>query len=94
MAVPVVDAAGDLVGIVFISDLAWHAAHEPDAPIGTFARPSPETLLSTETLERAADLMADASIPLLPIVAAGSARLVAIVTRRDVLNAYRSLART
>jgi CIC family chloride channel protein len=94
MVVPVVDAAGDLVGIVFISDLAWHAAHEPLATIGTFVRPSPETLLSSETLERAADLMADASIPLLPIVAADSARLVAIVTRRDVLNAYRSLART
>jgi CIC family chloride channel protein len=94
LVVPVVDASGDLVGIVFISDLAWHAAHEPLATIGSFARPSPETLLSTETLERAADLMADASIPLLPIVAAGSARLVAIVTRRDVLNAYRSLART
>ncbi len=94
MVVPVVDASGDLVGIVTAGDLAWHAAHAPNATIGSFAHPAPQTLVSTETLERAADLMADAAIPLLPIVAAGTSHLIAIVTRRDVLDAYRSLART
>ena len=91
MVVPVVDAEGDLIGVVSVGDLAWHAAHEPLVQIGRFAHPARETLTSTETLERAADLMADPAIALLPILAAGTSRLVAIVTRRDVLDAYRSL---
>ena len=92
-AVPVIDATGALVGVVSVADLAWHAAHEPLTSVGSIAPAARATLLSNETLERAADLMADPAIALLPIVEDGSQRLVAIVTRRDVLDAYRSLAR-
>jgi CIC family chloride channel protein len=90
MALPVVDAEGALLGLVWTSDLAWHATHEPLASVLSFTRTPPATLSSDESLERAADLMTDPKVPLLPIVASGNL-LVAIVTRRDVLNAYRSL---
>jgi CIC family chloride channel protein len=89
--VPVVDENGDLQGIVSASDLAWHATHAPFEIIETFVRAAPATLDSSETLERAADLMTDPAIPLLAIVKTGSMQLHAIVTRRDVLDAYRSL---
>ncbi len=46
---------------------------------------------ATEPLQRAADLMADPAIPLLPVVDPDD-RLVSIVTRRDVLAAYRSIS--
>ena len=92
--IPVLDAAGALHGIVLAGDLAWHAAHDPLAAIGSFARPVPAALTSSETLERAADLMTDPAVPLLPIVEAGSGKLIAIVTRRDVLAAYRSLVQS
>jgi CBS domain-containing protein len=89
--VPVVDADGNLYGIVSASDLGWHATHAPLDTIASFSQPAPATLESSETLERAADLMADPAIPLLPIVDAGTSKLRAIITRRDVLDAYRSL---
>jgi CIC family chloride channel protein len=92
--IPVIDESGALHGIVRAGDLAWHAAHDPLAAVGSFARPVPAALVSTETLERAADLMTDPAIPLLPIVDADSGKLIAVVTRRDVLAAYRSLVQT
>jgi CIC family chloride channel protein len=93
-AVVVVDGAGDVCGIVSLSDLAQQAARDPLAAVGSFAEPVGATLNASETLERAADLLADVAIPLLPVVADGTAQLVAIVTRRDVLDAYRSLAQS
>jgi CIC family chloride channel protein len=90
-AVPVVDENGDLLGLVLASDLAWHAAHAPLATVGSFMRAVPATVVSGDTLERAADLMADPAVAMLPIVAEGTSRLTAIVTRRDLLDAYRSL---
>ena len=44
-----------------------------------------------DTVERAATLMADDQYPLLPVVDRTDDHLVGIVTRRDVLQAYRSL---
>jgi CIC family chloride channel protein len=93
VVVPVIDASGDIVGVVKLSELAWHVAHEPDMPIGDIAQPVGATLVATETLERAADLMTDPAVALLPIVAAGTTQLTAVVSRRDVLDAYRSAAK-
>jgi CBS domain-containing protein len=50
------------------------------------------TLAPDESLERAADLMADAAVGLLPVTSP-DARLLGIVKRRDVLNAYTALPR-
>jgi CIC family chloride channel protein len=93
-AVPVVDAHGDLRGIALVSDLAWHISRDPAVTVGSVARPFTLMLLSTDTLERAADLMADPVVSVLPIMEAGTSRLTAVVTRSDILDAYRSLAAT
>jgi CIC family chloride channel protein len=89
-AAPVVDAEGRLLGMVTATDLAWHQIHAPESPVGGFARPTTAVLRSAESLERAADLLADDGVALLPITDDGG-RLTGIVTRRDVLDAYRSL---
>ncbi len=90
---PVVDADGALVGIVSAGDLARAVADDPLASIDSLMRPTPTTLGSNEPLERAADLLSDPAVALVPIVIAGTAQLRAVVTRRDVLDAYRSLAK-
>jgi CBS domain-containing protein len=38
--------------------------------------------------------MADVDTPLLPVISDDDGRLIAIVTRRDLLNAYRSSSET
>jgi CBS domain-containing protein len=62
--------------------------------VGSVARPFTLILLSTDTLERAADLMADPGVSVLPIMQVETERLSAVVTRSDILDAYRSLAAT
>jgi CIC family chloride channel protein len=90
LVVPVIDGSGNLVGIAPANELAWSVARDPTARVGDVARPALATLVSTETLERAADLMTEPHVPLLPVVVEGTTRLKAVVTRRDVLDAYRS----
>jgi CBS domain-containing protein len=87
--VPVVDDSGDLIGIALATELAWSVTHDPSALVQSVVRPASATLVPTDTLEHAAELMANAHVALLPVVAHGTARLIAVATRRDVLNAYR-----
>jgi CIC family chloride channel protein len=89
--IPILDDDGRFVGVVRSSDLAWSVANEPSAFVGSLVQSVGATLTPDESLERAADLMADPSIALLPIVD-GDQHLRGIVTRRDVLDAYRSIA--
>jgi CBS domain-containing protein len=88
--VPVCD--GDrFVGIVTAVDLARAAVrHENASPIATIVRAVPEAVRPSDTLERAATLMADAQTPLLPVLDGENQHLVGIVTRRDLLLAYGS----
>jgi CIC family chloride channel protein len=79
------------VGIVTGTDLARAAlAGAGDAPIRSILRACPEHLTLDDTLERAATLMAEADTPLLPVVGAKDSLLRGIVTRHDLLDAYRS----
>jgi len=89
--VPVVDRDGTFVGIVLANELAHALAHGPEATIGTLVRPASATLEAGESLERAGDLMTDPAIAILPVLSP-ERRLVGVVSRRDVLDAYRSLA--
>jgi CIC family chloride channel protein len=91
LIVPVTDDVGAFVGIVSGADLAWQVASAPDATIRQLVQSITTTLEPDESLERAADLMADSAVGLLPVVSP-DAHLLGIVTRRDVLNAYRSIA--
>ncbi|MDE2480640.1 MAG: chloride channel protein [bacterium] len=91
LAVPVCN--GDrFVGIVTSADLAGAIAHGFGThAIHTIVHATSDRLHPEDTVERAATLMADATIPLLPVVG-NDDRLLGIITRRDVLDAYRSLS--
>jgi CIC family chloride channel protein len=93
LAVPLVD--GDrFVGLVLVSEIAASLAEHSEGtiPIEEIHRPTTVTLSSLDTLEAAAISMADPQTPLLPVIDRSTGALVGIVTRRDVLNAYRSAA--
>jgi chloride channel protein, CIC family len=89
LVVPVIDD-GRLAGIVTASDLAVAVATGKGArPIVTITRPARETLPVNATLEQAAALLAELDTPLLTVTGPDG-RLVGIITRRDVLDTYRS----
>lgn len=91
LAVPVCNGKR-FIGIVTSSDLAVAVAEGNGSNrIDSVVRPMNLTLQADDTVERAATLMADDPVPLLPIVDPQSGTLLGIVTRRDVLQAYRSL---
>jgi chloride channel protein, CIC family len=91
LAVPVCNERR-FIGIVTSSDLAGALREgKGAAPISSIVQTMSHVLEPDDTVERAATLMADAPVPLLPVVDPNDAHLVGIVTRRDVLQAYRSL---
>ena len=87
-AIAVVDD-GRLVGIVTSTALARAAAGEPHATLRSIMRPAPAVLAPGDSLDRAADLLTDPAVMLLPIVDT-AALFIGTVTRRDLLAAYRS----
>ncbi len=91
LAIPLVDGSR-YVGLVAVSQIAAALVADPSGQrhIDEIGRAASITLLSTDTLERAAICMAEPDTPLLPVVDSKSGTLTGIVTRRDVLNAYRS----
>ena len=92
LAVPVCNNQR-FVGIVTSSDLAIALAEGKGAQrISSIVHTMEHVLEPDDTVERAATLMADAPVPLLPVVDPHDRHLLGIVTRRDVLQAYRSLA--
>jgi CIC family chloride channel protein len=90
LVVPVCDD-GRFCGVVRTSDLARALSQgRGDESVSAIAREFTERLALTDTVERAATIMANGAIPLLPVVDEQSQRLLGIVTRRDVLQVYRS----
>ncbi len=91
LAIPVCNGER-FIGIVTSVELAAAIAHGKgrDA-IHSIVRATSDRLQPEDTVERAATIMAEATVPLLPVVGEDD-RLMGIVTRRDVLDAYRSLA--
>jgi len=90
LAVPVCKD-GRFIGVVHASDLAHAmATGEAGHAIATIVRASPAQLSPRDSVERAATLMADGAVPLLPVVDDATNKLQGIVTRRDVLQIYRS----
>jgi CIC family chloride channel protein len=87
--VPVVED-GRFIGMVTASDIAGALVAHPGMRIGDLVRPAAARLRRDDTLEEAAVAMADPRTPLLPVVDPANGTLLGILTRRDVLNAYRS----
>jgi len=90
-AIPIV-RAGRCLGIVTLANLLEHVRTEPLLPIGRIAQPAP-TLTPDDSLERAATLLADHDVHVLPVESPETHQFLGMVTRRDVLEAYRSAAR-
>lgn len=82
-----------LIGTITASHLAAELLRNPQATAASAAKPPGATLSPDDTLERAATLMANAETPLLPVCDPESGDMRGIVTRRDVLDAYRSARR-
>lgn len=87
--VPVLDRER-FVGFVTASDIAVRLTAGSHATVGEIVHPSDNTLTRADTLEQAATMMADPTVPLLPVVDPANGALLGIVTRRDVLDAYRT----
>jgi chloride channel protein, CIC family len=79
------------VGLVRSSDVA-HAVARGDGHrhVDSIARRVEEHLSAGDSVEKAATLMADGAVPLLPVVDERTGDLLGIITRRDVLQVYRS----
>ncbi len=89
LAIPVCDGE-QFVGVVTALDLARAAAERRGAePLRSILHLHPGALAPTDTLDRAAELMAENDTPLLPVLGENGI-LVGILTRRDLLLAYRS----
>ncbi len=80
---------GRFLGVLLASDVAAEVVSNPLSTVAHCMRTVPATLTRGDTLEQAAVAMADPEIPMLPIVDGSTGKLLGIVTRRDVLNAYR-----
>jgi CIC family chloride channel protein len=92
LAIPVCDKE-KFVGVVSASDLARAIGEgDGDKPLRTITRMLAERLAPEDSVERAATLMAEGAVPLLPVVDDRTQELTGIVTRRDVLAVYRSAA--
>lgn len=93
LAVPLVDGK-HFVGLIAVSEIAVSLAHgsEGDLRIDALSRAPVMTLSSSDSLEKAAISMADPRTPLLPVIDPKNGNFTGIVTRRDVLDAYRSAA--
>ncbi len=92
---PVTDASGRLLGLVSRSDaLRWQTeGHDPDASLADLVSDASQPSASPETpIGAVADLMVETGIGRVPIVDAGSGRVVGILSRHDLLKA-RSMRR-
>jgi CIC family chloride channel protein len=89
LVVPIVEQ-GRLTGVASASDIAVAVATgKGPHPISEISKSVAETLPPDAMLEQAAALLAEPETPLLPVVGADG-QLIGVITRRDVLNAYRS----
>lgn len=80
------------IGIVTLADLIEHVRTQPLLPIGRIARQTP-TLSPADSFERAATLLADQDVHALPVESPETRKFIGMVTRRDVLEAYRGAVR-
>ncbi len=78
-----------LLGIAPAAALAGWMVRDPHAPVTAAMHEAPVVLGMTDTLERAADMLVDPGMSLIPVVDVEQ-HFVGMITRRDVLAAYRS----
>jgi CBS domain-containing protein len=86
---PVVDANGDLIGVVTLRDIADPHA-DPAAPVAGVIKRPPAVIYEGSTLREAADHMVEERVGRLPVVRPEApTRLVGMISRSDLLDAHR-----
>ncbi len=86
---PVVDANGDLIGVVTLRDIADPHA-DPAAPVAGVIKRPPAVIYEGSTLREAADHMVEERVGRLPVVKPEApTRLVGMISRSDLLDAHR-----
>lgn len=91
----VVDAQGQLVGVVARSDLEREAASLPGATAADVATRRPASAVPDEPVFRAVQRMANLDVGRLPVVEPATGRVVGVFRRADVVRAYdRGIERT
>ena len=83
--VPVIDADGELVGVISAVDV--EAQSVGDAPAGRMAH-TPRELHADDVLEDAVRVLSRSDDPAVPVLEPGGRALVGWVTHRDILRAY------
>jgi CIC family chloride channel protein len=87
---PVVDATGQLVGVVTRRDLVA-STHPEDTPLRAIVRRAPVIAFDDSTLREAADHMVSESVGRVAVVKRGEPkRVVGMLTRSDLLGAHAS----
>ncbi len=85
---PVLDAAGELVGVITAREIA--IAPDPAAPVRSLVKRPPVVVFEDESLREATDRMVEADVGRLPVVKRGASRhVVGMITRSDVVGAHR-----
>ncbi len=85
---PIVDGAGDLVGVLTRRDLLVELP--PDTPLGSLIRRPPIVVYDESSLREAADQMTHAEVGRLPVVSAlAPKKVIGILTRSDLLAAHK-----
>jgi H+/Cl- antiporter ClcA/CBS domain-containing protein len=85
---PVVDANGDLIGVVTLRDIADPHA-DPAAPVAHVIKRPPAVIYEGSTLREAADHMVEERVGRLPVVRPEApTRLVGMISRSDLLDAH------
>lgn len=85
---PVVDAHGMLTGVVTRRDLL-QAGASGDQTVGMLVRRPPVIAYADSTLREATDHMVNHDVGRVPVVARQTRKVVGILTRSDILSAYR-----
>jgi CIC family chloride channel protein len=88
-AIAIVDGEAYL-GVVSAASLATWMTRNPRIAVRAAMQTSPMVLHVSDSLERAADALVEPGVSVVPVVDA-SERFAGLVTRRDVLDAYRSM---
>jgi len=96
-ALPVVDEAGKLVGLVTLERLAAAAAADPRPPsVGDIMQDAKKrSVITTERLETLLARLGESDLGALAVVAAeGDLKPVGVVSRQDVMSIYERVLRT
>jgi CBS domain-containing protein len=79
-----------VIGSISAAQIAGGLSHDPGATVGMHMSPAPSALQLSDSLERAAEVLSDDRIVFVTVID-GAGHFAGVVTRREVLEAYRSV---